>query len=170
MTEPAVKRRAPRVMRIALALSLGLNLMVLGLVAGLAFSGVGRHSNGPMMGLRAIGLGPFVPALSADDRRALGGQLRENRDLFAEDSRPLGRAIRGFIELLRADSFDRAAAEVALSAQRGHGAALQEAGHGILLDHVEAMSPEARALFADRLEQSLRRAIARNAPDRGDDP
>ena len=158
--------KSRRWVHVALILSLGLNLLIAGAVLGLVLVGGAGRSDGPMRGLHAVGLGPIVPLLSAEDRAELGARLRENRGRLGEQGRPLGRAVRGFAEALRSEPFDRAAAEAALGAQRDHGQALQEAGHMLLLDQIETMSPEARAELAERIERSIRRAVERRyGPD-----
>lgn len=161
MSDAPHTMRPGRGMRIALILSLGLNLLILGALAGLLIVGAERRSDGALPGLRAVGLGPILPALSQDDRRELGARLRDNRDRLAADGRPLGRAVREFADALRSEPFDRAAAEAALTAQRNHGMSLQEHGHGLLLDQIETMDAEARAELAGRIERSLRRALER---------
>ena len=159
-----------RGLRIALFVSLALNLLVVGVLAGLVIVGADRRSDGRMHGLRALGLGPFLPVLSSEDRADLGARLRENRRELGELGRPLGRAVRGFTEALRSEPFDRDRAEAALAAQREHGMALQERGHALLLDQIETMSPEARALMADRIETALRRASDRRFGGGGSRP
>ena len=156
-----------RGMRIALILSLGLNLLILGALLGLVVVGAGRVSDGAGPGLRAVGLGPILPLLAAEDRVAMGERLRENRSRFGEQGRTLGQAVRGLSDALRSEPFDRAAAEVALTAQRAHGAALQEQGHELLLDHFDTMSAEARTELADRLERAMQRAVERRFGSHG---
>ncbi|MEM9756769.1 MAG: periplasmic heavy metal sensor [Pseudomonadota bacterium] len=169
MTEPAPPKPG-RGLRIALIVSLALNLLIVGAIAGLVLNAGGRRPGGDNPGFRAIGLGPVLPALPREDRRALFHRLGESRADLARQSRPLGDAMVSFVEALRAEPFDRDAAAMALDAQRRHGAALQEQGHEILLDQLDAMTAEARAEMADRLEASLRRVLARGGgpPERSE--
>ena len=81
--------RAPRWMKIVLALSLALNLAVAGLALG-AFL-----KDGPRRGMpRDLSFGPFTEAFSADDRRALreafrgGPQWRGVEAVAAEEPLP----------------------------------------------------------------------------------
>lgn len=165
MSETSTSRRPGRGLRIALVLSLALNFLIVGAVVGFVAVGKDRRE-GMSPGLRALGLGPILPALSMEDRRALFERIRDNRDRLAVESRPFGRSIQAFTQTLRAEPFDRAAAEAALRAQRDHGAALQAEGHALLLDQLEAMTPEARAELAGRIETALRRSVERRGDGR----
>lgn len=161
MSDPVDTKRPGRGLKIALILSLGLNFLIIGTIAGFVAVGKSRwEQSGPPV-MRAIGLGPILPALDGEDRQALFSSIRDNRDRLAEGGRSFGRSVRGFTESLRAEPFDRAAAEAALLAQRDHGAAMQAEGHALLLDQIEGMSAEARAALADRIEQRLRRSLDR---------
>ena len=161
MSETSTAKRPGWGLRIALIASLALNFLIVGTVVGFVAVGKERREGVSMPGLRALGLGPILPALSSEDRQALFERIRDNRDRLASESRPFGRSIQAFTQTLRAEPFDRAAAEAALSAQRDHGAALQAEGHALLLDQLEAMTPEARAQLAGRIEAALRRSVER---------
>ena len=67
MTEPTAKIPSGRGLKIALAVSLALNLAVAGLVAGAWLSDHGPRRDMP----RDLSFGPFTEALSPQDRRAL---------------------------------------------------------------------------------------------------
>ncbi|MBF9031763.1 periplasmic heavy metal sensor [Rhodobacterales bacterium HKCCE3408] len=173
MTEQSTPSRSGLGLRIALVLSLAMNLLIVGLIVGVVF-GMGRmHRIGPdgPPALRSMGLGPVSLALTRDEREELRGRIEDRRPTLGQDSRDFGRAILEFTAALRAEEFDRAAAGAALAAQRENGQALQAQGHEILLDQLQAMTPEARAAVADRIERSLRRVLDRGRmghPD-GDD-
>ena len=66
------KQAAGRGLRIALAVSVALNLAVAGMFAG---SLLKDHEDGGPRGVREIGFGPFSEALSREDRRALRANL-----------------------------------------------------------------------------------------------
>lgn len=161
MSETPQTPKTGRGLRFALIASLAVNLLFVGALVGLVIVGADRRSDGGVQGLRAVGLAPILPALSQGDREELVARLRDSRDQLSDRGRPLGRAVRGFADALRSEPFDRVAAEAALAAQRDHGANLQEHGHGLLLDQIETMTPEARAELADRIERALRRAVER---------
>lgn len=158
MTQTPQPARPSRRFRIALILSLVLNFLFVGTLVGLVLVGADRRSDDGARGLRAVGLGPVLAVLSSEDRAELGQRLRDNRGELAQESRTLGRSVRAFANVLRAETFDRAAAEAALGAQRDHGAALQAHGHSLLLDQIETMTPDERAALAERIEEALERA------------
>lgn len=150
------KRRSGRGLRIALAVSVALNLLILGLIGG-AVIGAGGRNDGP--DLRALGLGPFVRGLEREDRQSL--RERIDRESLRGERRAVAMSLRGVQSALRAEPFDRAAAQAALSRSRAAAGALQAAGHGALLDQLVAMDAASRAALADRLERVLRRRMDR---------
>jgi uncharacterized membrane protein len=156
--ETPVKRRTPRGVKIVLALSLTLNLLIFGAIGG-AFLG-GRGEDGQQNRAdtaRLLGLGPLAFALERDDRAAVMRGAGANQEMMRRQRRQLVEAARGFAQAVRGDPFDRAAAEAALEVQRGTVVNLQDRGSGALLDHLATMSPAARDDFADNLLQILNR-------------
>ncbi len=154
---PVPKTKSGRGLKIALALSLGLNVAIIGLVAGAI---IGRSSPGgatDAISLRALGLGPFIFSLDREDRTALRNRLEDMRPAIVGEGRDLGMAYRALQSALRADPFDRVAAEDALERTRHHVIGLQEGGHRALLDQIETMDLQERAALADRLDRPLRR-------------
>ncbi len=163
MTDPvtpapeAAKPPTPgRWIRVALVLSLGLNLLIVGLAAGAAW----RH--GGDRGGRDFGFGPLTEALSFTDRKAL-------RDTFLErhpDARAERRAMRADFEaltkVLRADPFDPAALEAAVAVIARRNADLLETGRDLVVERLKAMNAAERAAFADRLEKGLHRMGGRD--------
>ena len=76
------------------------------------------------------------------------GSLRENRaELRARFER--------LLVAIRAEPFDRGAIEAILDEQRAAGARRLELAEEAVLDRLSAMTPEARAAYADRLDRSL---------------
>jgi uncharacterized membrane protein len=149
--------------KLILVASLGLNLVVVGLVAG-------AWSNGPKRGERGGGAswvsGPFGRALSDEDRKALGEAFRKNPEHRERLGKRRGEMRRIGIEIagaLRAEPFDPAALEALFEKQAQMGVELQQSGQQALMDRITAMTPEARASFADRLEK----AVKRGRPSKG---
>lgn len=146
-----------RWVKIALAVSLALNLAVIGLVSGAMLSGGGPRDNAAAPALRTLGLGPFVFALPREDRTELRGRIEARGEPLRVERRALGRALRVVRDALLAEPFDRAAAEAAFARSRASVTELQEAGHTALLDQIETMTAEERADLADRLGRAMRR-------------
>jgi hypothetical protein len=94
MSETSVVKPQSRALRIALAVSVALNLAVVGLFAGMALhhGGFGPDRDG----VRDLGFGPFTEALSREDRAALrqaflakAPDLRQARREMMADQRDL---------------------------------------------------------------------------------
>ncbi|MEM7723833.1 MAG: periplasmic heavy metal sensor [Pseudomonadota bacterium] len=169
MSDPAPEAKKPRVgrgLKIALALSLSLNLLIIGLIGGAITAGGGLRGgdDGRGPGLRALGLGPFALSLDREDRADLRTRL-EGGDLGAP-RRAIGGAMRDLQAALRSDPFDRDAAGAALARSRGAAEALQSEGHTALLDMLETMPAADRAQLAQRLDRVLRRMGRSEGPSR----
>ena len=143
-----------RGLKIALAVSVALNLAVVGLVGGMILHG-GPGMRGDMM-VRDMGFGPFDGALLPEDRDALRkqiqgrfGDIRAARQQMQAD----GVAI---LAAMRAEPFDPAALSAALDAQAEHLGARLEFGSTMIRDYLLALPDQARREFADRLEQRMR--------------
>jgi uncharacterized membrane protein len=158
MTEnkaPVPVSGASRGFKILLALSLAVNLAVLGVVAGTALKM--RYDGERPTATRDIAFGPFTEALSRDQRRALfkgmaerGGNLRQAREQFRSD-------VAAIAESLRRSPFD---AEEFRSLIAQQGARLEvraDEGRQALAALVTSMPEAERLEFADRLEQALQR-------------
>lgn len=154
MPEPQKKSRLPWG-RIVLFASLALNLLIVGLVAGVLL----RHDRlDRQTPLRDLGYGPFGAALSPADRRELArgllgraGDLRTNRDAIRAHFAQM-------LTALRARPYDADAVAALVETQQAKLAERQAIGQELLLERIAAMSDADRAAFADRLERSLRRA------------
>ncbi|WP_158547530.1 periplasmic heavy metal sensor [Rhodovulum sp. 12E13] len=158
---PVAGPRGSRVwLKVALFVSLGLNLLVAGFVAG-AVLGRDTHVRPVAADMaRDLGLAPYVGALSPADRRAIARDVRSalraqgGRRALRSEARASFAAV---LAALRAEPFDRAALERLLAGQVARAEMRRSLGQAALLDRLEEMSPEARAAFADRLDAGLRR-------------
>jgi len=156
MTTDASPRRAPRWMKIALGVSLGLNFLVVGVVVG-AFA-FGPNA-GPRGGDRAMLSTPLMRALPEADQRALRRALRAEHSGLRESRSELRAARSAMVDALRQDPFDASGFADALAAQRRLGGDLMDAAHGALLDHMTSQPFAERQAYADRLEAfSMRRS------------
>jgi len=148
--DSAPDRRGRRGLSLALGLSVVLNLLLLGLIAG----GLARGHAGRFGGPDA-GLGPLASALTADDRKAMrdgfmrmGQNWRTYRAAAAEDARSLA-------AIIAAEPFDRAAAQAVLDRQTQSVGQRMQASQSLLLDRISALSPPERQAFAARLLKAL---------------
>jgi uncharacterized membrane protein len=112
MTEPTPLSTAPqpagtrRGLKIALAVSVALNLAVAGLVAGAWVKGGPGH-----VMPRDLSFGPFSEALNAEDRRALRKALLDRAPGFRDARKAAQAEFTALLAALRASPFDPAAAQ-----------------------------------------------------------
>lgn len=156
--EPAQPRTRTWV-RVALVVSLALNLLVLGMIGGAVIN----HGRGdPRAVTGPADLGPYGRALSDADRAALrkairaeGPRLRENREAVRAGFRELTGA-------LRAEPYDHARVTAIIEGQQARVEAQVDLLRALMLDRVAQMTPAERAGFADRLEEVLRHGPPRD--------
>lgn len=161
---PVAQRGPSRAIKIALAVSLMLNLAVVGVVAGAWIKG--RSPERATL-VRDLGFGPFTEALSDDDRAALRRSFISQMPDMRDARRAMRSDLADFLAVLRADPFDPAALQTVFERQNTRMSDRLELGQRLMFERVTAMTPEARAAFADRLEQSLVRRPDRDR--RGND-
>lgn len=152
MSETAVAKAPGRAVRIALAVSVALNLAVVGVVAGVAL----KHGPAGHEMERDIGFGPFSDALSREDRRAVRGQLLQRAPELRSVRKEMQADTQSLLVALRAEPFDAAGLTAVMETQRARMASRLELGQAVLRDFLIAMTPEARKAFADRLEARLK--------------
>ncbi|QIE45277.1 periplasmic heavy metal sensor [Pseudohalocynthiibacter aestuariivivens] len=151
--EQHVRPRMSGRLRLLLTLSLGLNLLVVGVVAGAAINTHkwrdhgGRHE---MMG------GPLTRALSDEDRRAIGRAMRAARPDKSETRAERGAAMTALLSELRRVPFDPVALAAKMEASHAKMRDRVAQGQALLLDRLTAMTDEERAAYADRVETHRR--------------
>lgn len=150
---PATPAKTGRGLRIALAVSVALNLLIAGLVAGAVLRDGGPRAR--MMG--ELEFGPFTEALSREDRDALRRSFLQRMPDLRDMRRQMRSDFNGLLEALRAEPFDAAKLRAAMAGQSDRMAERLTLGRDLLVERIEAMTPEARVEFADRLEDRLRR-------------
>jgi Spy/CpxP family protein refolding chaperone len=155
--------KAPaKALRIALAVSVALNLAVAGLAAGAFFTHGGPMGRGG--DVRELGFGPFTEALSRDERDQLRKAFMAKRPEFRQARRDKRQDLQNLLTALRADPFDPAQLQALLGAQSQRLAQQMDLGQNLLSDLLLQMTPEARQAFADRLQQGLQRGRDKPAP------
>lgn len=150
-------------LRIALAISVALNLAVAGVVAGAAMKH--RPDGGRMEMGRELGFGAFSEALSRDDRRALREALLAKAPDLRDNRRQRGQDAQALLAALRADPFAPEALAAIMDSQQQRMESQLQLGQDLLREFLISMTPEARAAFAGRLEERLRPDRAEKAPD-----
>lgn len=149
--------------RIALVISLAVNLGIAGVVAGAMFRSDGPMHSGRMV--RDLGFGPFTEALSKDDRAGLRRAFLQKLPEMRNVRRAMHDDISTLLAQLRATPFDAAGLAAAFDRQNQRNAERLKLGQQLIFDLVVGMSDEARQAFAGRLEESLAKG-----PNRRDGP
>ncbi len=153
MTEPAEPKAGSRGIKIALAISVALNLAVAGLALGAWLKeGPPRERMS-----RDLSFGPFGEALSPEDRRALRRAFMDRSPTFRESRTEARAEFASLLAALRASPFDPAALQSALDAVETRMADRLELGRDLIAARLTQMSDAERRAFADRLEKGLRR-------------
>lgn len=141
----------PTWIKIALAVSVALNLAVAGLAVG-AFV-----KDGPGRGMpHDLSFGPFSEALSGADRRALRMELKDRMPSFRETRAQARAEFTTLLDTLRASPFDATALQSALAAIETRTAGRLELGRSLIETRLLQMSEAERLAFAERLENGLR--------------
>lgn len=157
MTKVPPKKSGFRWGRALLFVSLSLNLLIVGMVAGAVYRiGGPPMNNSERPPLRDLGYGPYGRALSRDDRRDIdsamaerAGDLNANRDEFRGQ-------IKALLKALRTAPYDGKTVSAIIGAQQERLFQRQDIGRVLLLEQIESMSDDERDDFAKRLARSLR--------------
>jgi len=138
-----------RGVRIALIVSLVVNLLFAGLIAGAMVRG---HAGG-MRGMQEqTGLGPLVAALTRADRAALRDEFRKTMGDRNAARKETAQGLTRLAAALRADPWDATAAKGALDQLSQRSQDRLQQGQAVLLTHLGAMPPADRQALAARLE------------------
>lgn len=150
-TSGPVAPRGMRWMRIALAVSLALNLLVLG-AAGGALTMRGKWHGEERRSTHSVGM--LGRALDPADRRVIRQGMRAAHEQ-GELARVNHRAeLEGLVADLRAVPFDPQPVAERLAQRRAEMDARYEVGQRLLLERIAAMTDAERAAFADRLAEA----------------
>lgn len=165
------KPRRKRLMRLALGLSLALNVMILGALGGAMWrhGGPGPRGDGDLPGLRSYA-SPYVQALPPEARRDLHEKMRASSKAHHLDRSARRALYEEMLSALRADPFEPDGAAAVLAAQGEAAAGVQSVAHGAWLAEVSAMDAAARKAYADKLQERLEAGHARKRAKRGSKP
>ena len=145
-----------RWLAVALAVSLMLNLVLVGYMAGRFSAGyTQRPPFDPMLGVRAP-----TRFLSEERREELAPVVRQFRET-APSVRRLRGAQRTLYDAIASDPFERKPLEEALARFRSNLLAGQETGHAAFVNFVESLTPEERR----RMVQSMRAHKRKRHPE-----
>jgi len=156
--------KSARLQKRLLVLSLGLNFVVIGLVAGMFFMG-GTQGGAQRFDLTA---GPITRAMDTDHREALRTALRESGAFRRVNRQQMRTDVMALLDVVRADTFDETAFKDVLARQRARLAEGQAAVLDALTQQISDMTLDERAAFADRLEEQMQRPAPQRQPRQGD--
>jgi uncharacterized membrane protein len=158
MTDTAPQTRTATWVKVVLALSLGLNLAILGLAAGAAMK---KHAREPGGVTREMTFGPLSEAFSREDRRALRKAFQERAPDGRQASQKVRAEFNDLLAALRATTVDPTALAAALTAIHKRHADRLALGRDLIYDRLMAMDATERQAFAKRLEDALSRRSRR---------
>ena len=141
-----------RWLAVALTVSLLINLVLVGFMAGRYSAGeLRRPAFDPMLGMR--GAAGF---LSEERRAELKPQLHQFRSAGPSLKRLRGTQ-RTLYDAVTADPFERERLASALADFRGNLIASQQASHAAFVDFVESLTPQERKRMLEKMRERLRR-------------
>ncbi|MEM0937669.1 MAG: periplasmic heavy metal sensor [Pseudomonadota bacterium] len=154
--------KSGRWLKVALFLSLALNLMVIGLVVGAVSNRIGKAGQMPGPGIaQDLALGPYYTALPRETqrmlRRAAGVEARAKEAGLAALRADLRKSLGAVLAELRSADFDAEAFRALIASQSSRLAERRAISQDVLAGLVAEMSADERAAYADRLESALRR-------------
>ncbi|MEO0391370.1 MAG: periplasmic heavy metal sensor [Pseudomonadota bacterium] len=148
--------RAPGWMKVALVVSLAVNLLIIGAIAGAVLRGTGPAARGTVN----FAL-PYAQALEPETRRAMMRSVMQSEAGRAIRPRARRQGYADVVALLRADPFDAAALEAAVASQAQAFWTVQGQAQAQWLEIVAGMTAGERAVYAAAVEERLRRPRAK---------
>ncbi len=140
-----------RALKLLLVLSLGVNLVIAGMALGLwAFDKPKRPPSPDAVAFLSF-------ALPKEHRDALRKQLVSRRAELRANRAAIQNLRREMIAALQAEPFDITVVEDILQRQRERFLALGELAHSALLERIEMLTPEERAVYVESLKKQDRR-------------
>jgi len=141
---------SPRILRLLLVLSVTLNLVVIGIVAGAALRDPPRPhpDRGPAFGM-------FDRALTEDDRKALRQAFRREAPDFGGEWQKMQADLGDLLTVLRTDPYDSSRVEGIFVRQLERGQQMAGLGQRLMLERLSGMTGAERSAFADRLARRI---------------
>lgn len=151
MTETSTPK-TPRWMRVTLFVSVAMNLLVVGAVAGfLVTGGPDKRSDRSRADFGTV----FMRALGDEDRRALRRDFEAGLQRQGRERGAFLAELQATLDILRATPFDRDAFLTSVAEQSRARAAREDLGRDVLVNRIAAMTDAERAAYADRIEERV---------------
>jgi len=148
--------REGRWRRWLLVVSLVLNILVLGLVAGAVLRGCPPGGDGARVDLT---LGPLLRAFEAEDRAAIRAGLQARRPVDRRARVEMRRDMRAMRDALRAETFEPGRIRALMDRQFARLRTIRGRAADEVVDQLATMSPAERRALADRFEAELRGGV-----------
>ena len=153
----AVKRKAPRWMKIVLVISLMLNGLAIGAIGARAWK-VHKHGHG-YHAMHALGVHSFLRQLPRERRKELRKKLRQVRGELREHGYLSTKPLKGFATALSAEQYDRSKVEEAVRSFRRTHEKRAETRERYILELVDALTAQERVMLGRKmLKRAERRA------------
>lgn len=162
--------KAPRTgkgLRWALGVSLALNLLVAGVLAGAGIAAINGHERkGGAPGLASFGqgIGPVIQSFEPQDRRAMARQMRRGAQELGVSRRNVEVGLQRLSDQIGATPYDQAALEATMTGQIEQIKAVQDLAFRVILERISAMSDEERARLAADLEVRSKEFVGGRPP------
>lgn len=143
-----------RAWRVIFAISLALNVAVVGLIAGV---GLRDKVGGQAPRGFDMALGPIGQALRPEDRRAIGERMRQNPKLRGNNRAEIAAQVDAFVAALLAQPFSEDALIAVITDANGRVSRIQEEARTALVARITQMSEQERMDLAQRVSELRRR-------------
>jgi len=147
------KPKSSRWLKIALGVSLCLNLLVAGAIGGAFFKG----SGGKFEGARAIAQDPLRAVFGALPRETRHDLMRQMRQTGRDHPQNRSAWVSDFTTLLRAETLDKNALEALFKRRTERLELMTSTGRSLLIENITAMTPDERNAMADKAEKRWKR-------------
>ena len=141
-----------RIWRIVLVVSLAVNLLLIGLIGGTYVRGGGAPPRG-----FELQLGPLSEALSRDDRRRIGDQIRKDIGASGLSRRERREAFEALVDAVEAQPFDPERLTTLIAAQQGRTDNVRAAALGAFVNYLTDLSAQERKALAESLRERVQR-------------
>lgn len=153
-------------LRVLLVASLALNLLIVGgFVGAMAMRGTGHAHHPPRLDSPG---GPLTRALSREDRRAIGQEMRKAYGMKRKHRAEQRAGLESLVADLKATPFNPDAVAIRMAQQRDQFGARLELGQKLLLERLTQMTEAERVAYADRLQDGIGRHWSRKDRAAGD--
>ena len=154
LTPPQAAKPMRGWIKILLAVSLALNMMVIGAVGAAMYSFKFRGGD---HGPRSANYGPYSRALSREDRKEIGRELRKELKSFNAQKPAKRDAYLALQAALEADVYDKETVHKLIIGHQKFGLKRQEIAQRLFLEHLDSMTPDERRKYSKRLERAVKR-------------